>query len=407
MIKKVDLTHFNRFFQLLCVMASLLMTVVSCGSGNPVSRDSPKALAISSINPTKGLIGSNVTIKGSHFSSVESENVVKSGPIKASIESAKKTKLVVTVPTELKHGGIYQVTVSVKGKMAEAPLKFKVGIPPDTAVAPPVDGVLETVTWNVEFFGYSKSGPSNESLQTDNIIKVVDTLDADLYAFQEVQNEQALKKLTSRMKGYRGIFVDTHNQGNGLIYNTNTIDPISSGLIRENKFLDAWAGRKPFYFTFNYHPRKRANPIKIYAVVIHADAGASKADYGDRVKGAKKLYYYLSTQKRHAKIILLGDFNDELTSSIYENKPSPYKIFIQHDALYSFPTLVLSKHGETSEVNYQSVIDNIIISNEMDKYYKPGNTHVFIQVKYFIQNYGRTTSDHYPVEALFDMTPSK
>src|SRR5699024_10117710 len=100
-------------------------------------------------------------------------------------------------------------------------------IPTDTAEPRSIDGILEAVTWNIK---YDQFGPSNETLQANNIVKVADTLNADLYAFEEVKSNQALQNLTSRMKGYRAIFVETRNQGNGFIYNTNTIDSVSSGI---------------------------------------------------------------------------------------------------------------------------------------------------------------------------------
>lgn len=206
------------------------------------------------------------------------------------------------------------------------------------------------------------------------------------------------------MKGYRAIFEDTQNQGNGFIYNTNVIDSVSSGKISMNQDLHAWAERLPFYFSFNYHPSKNGKPIKIYAVVIHAKAGAGKDDYQRRVKAAKELYNYLTNQKPDARIILLGDYNDKLNTSIYAGHPSPYKIFVQDNTHYDPLTLILAQNGKTSEVNYQSVIDNFIISNEMEKYYKAGSAHVFIPKSNFIKNYGHTTSDHYPVEAKFVMT---
>jgi endonuclease/exonuclease/phosphatase family metal-dependent hydrolase len=398
-------SNLNRLFPnlwLLFIFGLLLAIFVSCKKNNPESsKRSPK---INSVTPAKGKIGSVVRIQGKNFSPAKSEDAVKFGPQIAAIDSASKKELEVTVPKGLYMGTSYKITVTVGGKTVTASDKFTVSgtnPPTDTTnTAPPVDGILEAVTWNIE---YDSFGPSNERLQMKNIVKAADSLHADLYALEEVKDKQALEGFVKRMKGYRGIFEKTRNQGNAFIYNPNVIDPISSGKITMDQLSHPWAGRLPFYFSFNYKPGKGKNPVKIYAVVIHAKAGASRGDYKRRVTAAKELYKYLTNERPHARIILLGDYNDKLNMSIYKGHPSSYKIFVRDSTHYNPLTLVLAKHHKTSEVNYQSVIDNIIISNEMEKYYKPGSVHVFIPTDDFIKDYGNTTSDHYPVEALFNM----
>jgi len=269
----------------------------------------------------------------------------------------------------------------------------------DTANAVPQDGILETVTWNLKNYKISSG-----NVKTNNDIRMIDSLNADLYAFEEVDSKQAMDKLLSRMKGYREIYEKNPYEGNAFVYNTNAIDSVSSGEISDGQNEHAWANRLPFYFSFNYKPGNGKKAVLIYAVVIHAKAGASDASYQRRVKAARELYNYLTQHKPNARIILLGDFNDETNTSIDNGHQSPYKPFVQDSLHYDTITYTLSAHHKTSETNYQSVIDNIIISNEMEPYYEKGSAAIVIPDNSFIKNYGATTSDHYPVWAKFDMS---
>jgi gliding motility-associated-like protein len=56
-------------------------------------------IAINTVSPLKGVVGSSVTITGDYFSTVPSENLVRFGSMKAAVTSATRTQLTVTVPT--------------------------------------------------------------------------------------------------------------------------------------------------------------------------------------------------------------------------------------------------------------------------------------------------------------------
>lgn len=284
------------------------------------------------------------------------------------------------------------------------------------------DGVLETVTWNIEWYGSESNGPSDEKLQTKNIIEIVDSLDADLFAFQEVSDQQALDNIVQYMDGYRG-FTASHvprNQDMAFVYNTNTIDSLEAGEINEvrqeyqNDWSYYWAsGRTPLYFRFNYTYQNTTQ--EFYAVVIHAKAntGSNSQEYAQayerRKKAAEGLYYYLLDNKPDANIILLGDYNDDVDESIYyEDSPdnyaqTPYYQFVNDTDDFDVITKKFSDAGESASINYDNIIDHITISNELfDEHVQ--NSTLIHDPRSYIENYGNTTSDHLPVWAKFDIT---
>lgn len=288
---------------------------------------------------------------------------------------------------------------------------------PKQSEAVPPDGVLETVTWNIEWYGNPKSGlgPSDLDLQRDNVATVMDSLKADLYAFQEIYNSEVLQELTIRLKGYRG-FTSNYDYGSSsdfsqqttFVFNTNVIDSVSSGLITEGQDRTDWSnGRYPLYFEFDYSYENITIPV--YAVVIHAKAntGDLEESYNRRKRAAESLYQYLQDEKPDAHIIFLGDFNDDLDVSIYNNEsPSPYYLFVEDDTNYFPVTQSITQAGQSSYIagDYSDLIDHIIVSNEMEPYYVNSSEEIYFDALDFIEHYEQTTSDHLPVWAKFDIT---
>ena len=81
---------------------------------------------ISSFTPTSGPIGIPVTITGTNFSTVITDNIVWFGAVKATIETATATRLTVTVPA----GATYQpISVTVNGLTTCSGIPFNVVFP--------------------------------------------------------------------------------------------------------------------------------------------------------------------------------------------------------------------------------------------------------------------------------------
>lgn len=287
----------------------------------------------------------------------------------------------------------------------------------------PPDGVLETVTWNLLGYGTGFTGPSDQDQQTKNIVEVVDSLDADLFAFQEVNGQQSLNKIVQYMQGYSGFTADhvSQQQKMAFVYNTNTIDSLEAGSISDvreeyqNDWSYYWAnGRAPLFFRFDYSYENTTQ--EFYAVVIHG-----KANYGDndeeyaeayerRQKAAEGLYYYLKDNKPKANVILLGDYNDDVDQSIYYEEvgdervyqETPYDEFIEDTTNFDVITQKLSDAGESASIGYEDIIDHITISDELfDEHVQ--NSTLIHDPREYIENYGNSTSDHLPVWAKFDV----
>lgn len=275
----------------------------------------------------------------------------------------------------------------------------------------PADSTLEAVTWNLNWYGdgtYESSGnngPRNEQQQTENIVQVLDSLKADLYAFQEIHSAEALSDITDRLGGYEGVVADHIDwvQKMAFVYNTNTISSLEAGGITSGQDEEAWAnGRFPLYFRFTYTYEGESQ--EFYAIAIHAKAYDDMESYERRREAAGDLYDYLQQEHPQANILLLGDYNDDVDVSIYAGEETPYQPF-KETMDFRILTQVLSEAGSTSTAGYQDMIDHITVSDEVLPMYIEESASVFTAPESFIPSYSSTTTDHYPVWAKFDVTP--
>ncbi|MFO7799494.1 MAG: DUF5689 domain-containing protein [Rhodohalobacter sp.] len=265
------------------------------------------------------------------------------------------------------------------------------------------DLTLDVVTWNVEWFGAENNGPTDNDLQMNNVIRVIEEIDADIYAFQEISNQVAFFSLADSLDQFRG-FTSTFGQAQktAFLFKTAVVDSLDSGLLFEGQDSFDWAGRLPLYFEVNATVDGITRRILLYNV--HAKAFGDQPSYNRRLNAASSLKDYLDQNKSNDRVIFLGDFNDQLTSSTYDGaEQSPYSMYLEDDA-YNATTEILEEKGFASYLagDFRSMIDHIIINENLFEYHIEGAQRVENPV--YIENFVNTTSDHAPVWTRFQFT---
>jgi len=102
---------------------------------------------------------------------------------------------------------------------------------------------------------------------------------------------------------------------------------------------------------------------------------------------------------------VIGDWNDDLDKSIYNNQTSPFRQFANDTSNFFFASEILTDAGEQSTVYYSNMIDHICVSkNTKNGFISDTDIDVF-RLDNYISSYGSSTSDHYPVYCKF--YPSK
>jgi len=269
----------------------------------------------------------------------------------------------------------------------------------------PMDQTFDVVTWNIEWFGSTENGPSDLDLQMNNVLKVIRTIDADLYALQEIASLQSFEALVDSLDEFSGFWAGySQTQNTAYLFRTAVIDSVNSGQLSTGQNSFDWAGRLPLFFTFD----ATVNDItrRIYSYNIHAKAFGDQESYERRVNASSQLKSFLDQFRTGDNVIFLGDYNDMLTESSFGGAPSPYDNFVQDENYYTI-TKSLEEAGAFSFLvgQFQSMIDHITVSHDLIEDHIEGAQRVD-NVQSYVANYTSTTSDHAPVWTRFDFSRS-
>ncbi|WP_142455898.1 T9SS type A sorting domain-containing protein [Gracilimonas mengyeensis] len=265
------------------------------------------------------------------------------------------------------------------------------------------DETFEVVTWNIEWFGSASNGPEDDQEQFENVMTVVETIDAEVYAFQEISNPTLFADLVDSLEAYGGVLADfSQNQKTAYLFKRSEIDSLDSGVISDGMTSNYWAGGNSSSFArfplmFNFTATIDGQSRDIFAFNIHAKAFDDSDSYNQRENASRELKLYLDQAHGEDNVIFLGDYNDNVTGSITSGQDSPYKNFVD-DTEYTVITQSLEDAGFSSQSS-GSVIDHITITSELSDEYFEGTERV--ENTNYIGSYLSSTSDHYPIWTRF------
>ncbi|URM37066.1 T9SS-dependent choice-of-anchor J family protein [Flavobacterium anhuiense] len=308
----------------------------------------------------------------------------------------------------------------------------------------------DVVSYNLEFFGTDAKdatgkefGPTNDALQIENVAKVMNKLNADVYVVQEVSDESALDALIQKISVNGKTFDKTIStswsysfepldpyfppQKLVVIYNTQTTTVKSTKVLFKDLYDQVRAntvvlpgypgtdtpqknddsffssGRLPYLVQVEANVggiKKEINLIDLHA---RANSGTDISKYNQRKYDIDYLKDALDAEYPDSNLILLGDFNDDVEAWVGNvNTPSSYQKFVDDTANYNALTLEISKAGAYSFLSSQGFLDHILISNELNDDYIEKSIAVY-DPRNDIANYTTTTSDHGPVIARFEL----
>lgn len=294
---------------------------------------------------------------------------------------------------------------------------------------------LEVVNWNMEWFSTPDPapgfGPTNKALQRQNAQTILPSIGADLYALVEVVDTAALGNIVrTSMPGYSYVICNYGSHANpfetggtfpipmsfvqkeAFVYKTSVFSNIDTSALLtagvntaadlSNPNFDYWSsGRYPFMMKADVTLDGITKTIRFIAVHAKANTSPTVTAYDRRKNGAIALHDYLNATYPDDNIVILGDFNDDLDSTITDGispRLSSYKVFTDDVASFSSPTLTgLSLTGKKTTTGFNEVIDHVVVSNEMKPFFMNSSAAVLTDVSSLVNNYASTMSDHYPV----------
>jgi hypothetical protein len=297
---------------------------------------------------------------------------------------------------------------------------------------------FDVACYNISFFGAGSTNsatPEQITTQIANVSTVMQKLNADVIGIEEMSNDAALAQLVATLPGYSSVVsnrwsysfnppdADFPPQKIGFIYNTATMTLSTDEQPRvmfESLYDSArlnlpghrltdyptgtpssfWAsGRLPFMATFNATIDGATKKVRV--IVIHAKSGGDNDGYIRRQYDVKLLKDSLDAFYSNDKVIIVGDYNDRMITSIYTGHPSSYQPFVDDIENYDILTKPLDAAGKTSFPGDAGMIDHITISNEFKSEYIANSTDIE-DARIYIANYNSVSaSDHLPVLSRF------
>jgi hypothetical protein len=286
--------------------------------------------------------------------------------------------------------------------------------------------LLDVGNWNIEWFGSTSQGPTDEQLQLTNVRAVIQENGLDFWALEEVVDVNQFNALKQGLPGYDGFVSNDPRVLNGsaayspgeqkvaVLYRSSVVQVLKAEVIlgADPNVDYAFADRPPL--RVDLRVTRNGASVDLVAIVLHMKAGTDPgssfetSDYGRRKNAGAALKSYLETSLANKRVIVLGDWNDDVDVSIVRDTtaggylPSPYQSYVDQPSEYTFLTRPLSLLNQGSTAGFSNMIDHQLVTNELAASYVNSSTRV---VAPSIANYDSTTTDHYPVMSRFDFGP--
>jgi endonuclease/exonuclease/phosphatase family metal-dependent hydrolase len=270
--------------------------------------------------------------------------------------------------------------------------------PPDLpSITTGRESTLEIMTWNIESF------PKQGQATIDRIVDVIDTLDVDIIAVQEIADTTAFRTLIRALDGYQGLYSpDVYDPGEyqktGLLYKESVVT-VGDHFPIFTDSEDSWAFPRPpmkYNITVNHNDRQ----FEFRLIVMHLKAGGTDTDLARRREAASRLKEYLDERLQYDTVkdyAVAGDWNDEIDDALWFNA---FNVFTQSNSYYFLTTPLAGNNRYASYPGLNALIDHILVSADMMEEYYLGITRTE-RLDDLFSDYVSVVSDHRPVMAMF------
>ena len=266
------------------------------------------------------------------------------------------------------------------------------------------DETFEVMTWNIEWF------PKNDQITVDYVTQIIQALDIDLLAIQEVDDIDMFDQMLNGLPEYTGYLESAWFAGLAYIYKTDVIE--INDIYEIYTTSPYWSAfpRSPMVMDLNFMGEN------LFLINNHfkccGDGIMNLDDLGDeetrRYTASNLLKEYIDTNLPNENVIVLGDLNDILTDALINNV---FQMIINDTENYLFTDMEIAE-GSSADWSYPtwpSHLDHILITNEL--FDELDNSDIqTIKIDEYLDGgwneYDQNISDHRPVALKLDFGTS-
>lgn len=259
------------------------------------------------------------------------------------------------------------------------------------------DNTLEIVTWNIENF------PKNGQDTIDYVSDIIEALDADLLAIQEVSDISSFNQVLTNLSDYNGYLDSIWFAGLAYIYKPDVIEINDIYEIYTTSEFWSYFPRSPMVMDFDYLGERFIvinNHLKCcgdgFLNIDNVNDEETRRYYANLL-----LKEYVDTNFPNDNVIILGDLNDNLTDQSTNNV---FQAFLNDSENYSFADFEIASGSSDnwSFPNWPSHLDHILITNELFDDLEHTNSDIqTIAIDNYLNQgwieYDTNVSDHRPV----------
>ena len=265
------------------------------------------------------------------------------------------------------------------------------------------DTTFEVMTWNIEWF------PKNGELTIDYVTQIIEALDIDLLAIQEVDDISAFDQMIDSLNSYEGYLESSWFAGLAYIY--------KPAIIQINDIYEIYTTspywspfpRSPMVMDLNYENERIIvinNHFKCCGDEI-LDLTNPDDEETRRYYASNLLKEYIDIHFPNENVIVLGDLNDILSDSPQNNV---FQLILDDVENYLFTDyeIAMGDNSEWSYPTWPSHLDHILITNELVDDFENGSSVIStIKIDEYLTGswweYDENISDHRPVALKLDM----
>jgi exonuclease III len=250
---------------------------------------------------------------------------------------------------------------------------------------------LSAMSWNLEHFPKSTA-------TVEAVIGIVDQLAPDVLGVQEIESTTGWNAVIDGLDGYSGVLGHEGDTRVGLMYRDDTFEQVAV----EHLFGGDWYAFPRPVLAVRLRPRRGLDATEVVFVVVPLKALSGAANEARRRSAVGKLRTWIAERRAagDASIVVVGDWNDRV------EEPQSTNVFaqlLQADAGVEFLTAELADTGAFSYVPYESLIDHIVVTDELLEVLLDPVTDVIPLEQTWTGDYIDDVTDHRPVRARFGL----